>query len=78
MVIATCAKKMDKIKVAYDVFLEDPSIKSRNFKDHISNILDGLNNQVYRNKTSRALYLWATYIIQAENEYNKTMHASSA
>jgi hypothetical protein len=77
-IIANCAKKMEKISVAYDVLVQDPSIKSRSFKDHISNILDGLNSQVYRNKTSRALYLWAMYIIEAENEYNAAMHATGA
>lgn len=78
LIIANCAKKMEKISVAYDVLVQDPSIKSRNLKDHISSILDGLNSQVYRNKTSRALYLWAMYIIEAENEYNKAMHSTSA
>jgi len=78
MIIANCARKTDKINVAYDVLVQDPSIKSRNLKDHISSILDGLNSQVYRNKTSRALYLWAIYIIEAENEYNKAMHATSS
>lgn len=77
-IIASCAKKMEKISVAYDVLVQDPSIKSRSFKDHISSILDGLNSQVYRNKTSRALYLWAKYIIEAENEYNRAMHATGA
>ena len=64
--IATGAKKIDKIKVAYEILTENPSIKSRNFKNHIGNILDGLNSQVYKNKTSRTLFLWAEYIIEAE------------
>ena len=78
LVIAKCAKKMDKIRVAYDACCASPNVKSRNFKDHISGILDGLNSQIYINKTARSLYLWANYIIEAENEYNKTMHATSA
>jgi hypothetical protein len=69
--IANGAKKMDKVKVAYEILSDNPSIKSRNFKNHIGNILDGLNSQVYKNKTSRALFLWAEYIIEAETEYNK-------
>ncbi|MBB1293398.1 restriction endonuclease [Pseudoalteromonas sp. SR41-4] len=78
IIIANCAKKMEKISVAYDALAQDPSIKSRSFKNHISSILDGLNSQVYRNKTSRALYLWAMYIIETENEYNKAIQVTGA
>jgi hypothetical protein len=75
--IATGAKKMDKVKVAYEILSENPSIKSRNFKDYVGNILDGLNSQVYRNKTSRALFLWAEYIIEAEYNESKQSDAAS-
>lgn len=66
-IIASCAKKMEKINVGYDVLKGDGNIQSRNFKDHINSVLDGLNSQVYRSKTSRALYLWASYILDAES-----------
>lgn len=64
--IASCAKNMEKISIAYDVLAKDPCIESRKFKDHIGSILDGLNNKTYRSKTSRALYLWASYILESE------------
>jgi hypothetical protein len=76
--IATGAKKMEKINVAYNILSENPDINSRNFKGHIGNILDGLNSQVYKNKTSRALFLWAEYIIKSEAEYNKSKQSDAA
>lgn len=66
IIFSECAKKTEKIKYAYDVFLNNIGISSRKFKPLISQILDGLNSKVYINKTSRVLYLWSAYIHEAE------------
>ena len=76
-VLSECAKKTEKIKYAYDVFINNIGISSRKFKPLISPILDGLNSKVYINKTSRVLYLWAEYIHEAEKQYNKANSADA-
>ena len=52
-IFAKCAKKMEKIKYAYEIYLDNIGITSRSFKPLIAHILDGLNSKVYINKTSR-------------------------
>jgi len=76
--IAQSAKETDKILTAYDVFCKHPDTKSKDFKELITSVLDGLNSTMYINKTARTLFLWAEYIVDAENEYNNAMHATSA
>ncbi|WP_045825911.1 restriction endonuclease [Teredinibacter turnerae] len=76
--IAQRALKMEKIRIAYEALAANPDCKSREFKSLISSVLDGLNSKVYINKTSRTLFLWAHFIMEAEKEYNNAMHATGA
>lgn len=78
LMIANGAKRMGKIRVAYDTCCANPNIESKNFIDYIGGILDGINSPVYKNKTARLLYLWANYIIDAETEYKKAKQATNA
>lgn len=61
-ILAECALKTEKIRYAYHAYCKQPNLRSRDFKQVIEDILEGLNSQVYLNKTSRNLYLWASYI----------------
>lgn len=61
-IISDAALKMEKIRYSYDMYASKPGIKSIGFKSLISEVLDGLNSQIYINRTSRALYLWSSYI----------------
>lgn len=75
--LASRALQKEKIRIAYEAILDDPEVKSKDFKDVISAVLDGLNSQMYINRTARALFLWAHYIIDAEKEYKKSIKPSA-
>jgi hypothetical protein len=60
--IIECALKTDKIRTAFDKINDNPSIKSRKFKDKIPDLLEGINSEVYKNRTARNLFLWGRYI----------------
>ncbi|MFZ5950860.1 MAG: AAA-associated domain-containing protein [Candidatus Rifleibacteriota bacterium] len=70
-IFAEQAQKTEKIRFAHDVLRNHSGISSRTFKSLIAQILDGLNSQVYINKTSRALFLWASYIVDVEGKIGK-------
>lgn len=76
--LAQRSLKMEKIRIAYEALVKEPDCKSNEFKILIASVLDGLNSKIYLNKTSRTLFLWAHFIIEAEKEYNNAMHATGA
>ncbi|MEZ5587003.1 MAG: AAA-associated domain-containing protein [Sedimenticolaceae bacterium] len=75
--LASRALQKEKVRIAYEAILDNPEVKSKDFKDTISTVLDGLNSQMYINRTARTLFLWAHYIFNAEMEYNKLMQPTA-
>lgn len=67
--IAQHALRMEKVRIAYEALCNNPTIKSKDFKDIIGSVLDGLTSKSYINRTTRTLYLWAHYIRDAERDY---------
>lgn len=75
--LASRALQKEKIRIAYEAILDNPDVKSKEFKETISAVLDGLNSQMYINRTARALFLWAHYIVNAQNEYNNSIQPTA-
>lgn len=76
--LAQLSLRMEKIRIAYEALVTNPDCKSNEFKILIASVLDGLNSKIYLNKTSRTLFLWAHFVMEAEKEYNNAMHATGA
>lgn len=58
------ALKTDKIKISYEKFKINPTASAQDFKNHISDLLEGINSKTYKNQTSRKLFLWAKFIYE--------------
>ncbi len=56
------ALKTEKIKKAYEIIKSEPTIKKKEFKVRIADLLVGINSHVYQNETIRNLYSWGKFV----------------
>lgn len=62
------ALKTEKINFSYNVYSENPTIKKKDFKDKIKELLTNSSHEVYINSTSSKLYEWAELIYVSFNQ----------
>lgn len=62
------ALKTEKINFSHEVYSKNPSIKKKEFKEKIKNLLTNSSHQVYINSTSNKLYEWSELIYKFYNK----------